>query len=213
MIRNMKVLGIAVMAVLAMSAVVASAASAANFTASGYPATGTGEQKGTHVFTVQGQKVTCTTAHFEGSLSAASTTLDVKPKYEGCTAFGFANAKVDMNSCFFRFTLTGGTEPNYNGAVHIVCTVVGDTITVTAPASTQSCVVHIPQQTPTTETVHYVDTNANNVHVTSTVAGIHTVVTHNDFLCPLSAASTDTTGKYEGAVEFKGIGGKTIDIG
>jgi hypothetical protein len=213
MIRYIKVLGIAVLAVLAMSAVVASAASAANFTASSYPATGTGVQKGTHVFTVQGQKVTCTTAHFEGSLSAASTTINIKPKYEGCTAFGFANAKVHMNSCFFRSTLTGGIEPNYTDSIQIQCSIAGDSITVTAPDSTQSCVLHIPEQTPTGPHGTFVDSNANNILFRSGVTGIHVNVTHNDFLCPLTASSTDTTGKYEGEVEFKGIGGKTIDIG
>lgn len=216
MIRKTKALGLAFVAVVAMSAVVASGAQASQFTASSYPATGTGEQPAgeKHTFTVQGQNVTCSKAHFKGTLTAASETLKVVPEYKECTAFGFG-AEVDMNSCYFDFT-SGPTSStpthHYKGSVHIKCTTPGDTITVNAPASNSLCVVHIPEQTPTKDTVDYEPT-LEVIHVTSTVEQIHSVVTDiGGFFCPLSSASTDTTGKYVGKVAFGGTEGTTPSI-
>ena len=78
MIRKLKTLSVTLFAVLALTAVsasAASAASAASYTASSYPTTATGEsQKGNDVFTTEAGTVVCK-AHFEGTLSAASSDL------------------------------------------------------------------------------------------------------------------------------------------
>lgn len=214
MIRNIKALALAFAAVCAMSAVAAVGAQAAQFTASGeYPAAGTGVQTVKHVFTVQGQKVECTGAHFAGTLAGASNDLTITPTYTGCTAFGIANASVDTSTCKYTMTVDGGTEPNYTGSVHVTCS--SGSITVSAPASNPLCVVHIPAQTPTTNKIAYTDTANGTVHVKSEVGGIHSTVTDlGGFFCPLSNAETDTTGTYTGSVAFKATeAGKKAHIG
>jgi hypothetical protein len=208
MIRNIKVLGLALVAVLAMSVVAVGSASAAEFTASSYPANGEGGQTTPHKFTVQGQAVECSTANFTGSLSAASGELNITPVYENCIAFGFLNATVSMNGCTYKFTAGTGSADNYTGGVHIVCPA-GKSITVVAA----TCTVHIPAQTPTVNTVDFENKTATgDVLVTSTAEGIHSNPT-SGFLCPLSEKATDTTGKYTGTTLFSETGGASIDVG
>lgn len=201
MIRNIKALCLAFAAVCAMSAVVAGGAQA-GFTASSYPASGEGGQTTEHVFTVQGQTVKCQTAVFTGSLAAASSEITITPKYENCTAFGFLNATVHMNTCDFLFTTTGSST----GEVHVLCTKKGDSITITGG----TCTVHIPEQTPTTNKIDYKN-ESGGVLVTSTAEGIHASVTRG-FGCPLTEASTDTSGKYTGSSLFKGLEGVTVSV-
>lgn len=201
MIRKIKALGFAFAAVCAMSAVTAVGAQA-GFTASSYPASGSGGQTTNHVFNVQGNNVTCEEALFTGGLTKASTEITIEAEYNKCTAFGFVGATVDMNSCDYLFT----TDGSGTGSVHVLCEEAGDSITVTGG----SCVVHIPAQTPTTNNVDYKN-QEGGVLVTSTVEGIHSTVT-DGFLCPLSNASTDTTGKYSGSTLFKGTGGVTVSV-
>jgi len=221
MIRKIKALSLALVALCAMSAVVAAGAQAGNFTTSGsYPSPGKGEQpkEAAHVFTVQGQKVTCTKAVFEGSLAAASESIVITPTYTGCTAFGFAEAEVNMGECVYTFTagVTKTVPTHYwEGSVHIVNKNNHETacsITINAPKTSPVCVVHVPNQTPTTPTVDFENATPFHVLVTSTVAGIHSVVTKNSFLCPLNASATDTTGTYTGTVEFKSTEGKEIHV-
>lgn len=209
MIRNIKVLGLSVVAMLAMTAMVASAASAANFTASSYPASGSGGQTTEHVFTVQGSTVKCKTANFTGSLSAASETMSITPEYKECTAFGFINATVNMNGCTYEFKTGAGSGDNWAGTVVVKCPT-GKEITVEAGP----CVVHIPAQTPTTNKVSFTNETGspNKVLVKSEVEGIHSKVT-SGFLCPLTSKELDTTGKYTGTTRFEGAGGVGVDIG
>lgn len=199
--RKFKTLGLALVAAFAMSAVVASAASAANFTASSYPASGSGGQTTQHKFTVQGQTVTCNTASFTGSLTEASETITITPAYGNCTAFGFVNAKVEMNGCDYDFNAGNGST----GSVVIKCPTESS---ITIVAST--CTVHIPGQTPGTNTVDYKN-EAGGVLVTSTVSGVESTVT-SGFLCPLSSKEGDTTGVYTGSTLFQGEG-VTVDVG
>ena len=89
MIRNLKALGLAVVAVLAMTALAAPASQAASFTAASYTATLEGEQLAaeSHVFTLAGGRtVTCTSAKFKGTLAAPSSTATITPTYSSCHA-------------------------------------------------------------------------------------------------------------------------------
>jgi hypothetical protein len=209
MIRNLKALGLVLAAVCAMGALMASGAQARTFTASSYPASGSGGQKTEHVFTVQGQTVKCAKANFTGELKAASHSITIFPTYTECTAFGFLEATVTMNSCHYEFTIAdSSTVPPTTDSVHIRCTKAGDTITVVGG----TCTVHIPEQTPTVNVVDYANSEGG-VLVTSTVEGIHSSTT-DGFLCPLSSTNTtDTTGKYTGSTLFKGLNGVTVDVG
>lgn len=203
-----RLVGLAVSAVLVMSAVLACSASAASFTASSYPANVTAEASSPYAYIIQGQAVECTRTHFQGSLVAASEQLSLTPTYEGCNAFGIANSKVEVNGCAFLMTVGDGTT----GSTHITCPA-GKEITVLSPGTNPLCILHIPPQTPTTNVFKYNDTNVNKVHMTFQVAGVHTNVTDvGGFFCPLSNASTDTSGATVGSFPFSGTESKTFDI-
>jgi hypothetical protein len=170
MIRNFKVLGLALVAVLAMSAVVASAASA-QFTANSYPTTVTATSPlGNDVFTVDGTSVECD-GHFEGSASEASTTITIKAVYTNCKAFGFATATVNMNGCDYTF--------HSNQTVTVDCPV-GKVITIVAG----NCEVQVGAQGPLS-TVD-LSNNGNHIDVKATVTGITANATKDGFLCPLN---------------------------
>ena len=123
MIRNLKVMGLALAAVFALSAVAASAASAepALFTAE----VGAGETAKVHggqteafgdTFTVNGNPLSCEVAEVSGKAGTAgpsSTTVSLKPEYENChvIALGFITlpATVTVNGCEYKFNATKNT--------------------------------------------------------------------------------------------------------
>lgn len=213
MIQQIKAPVFAVVTVLALSAVLVASAQAHTFTASSYPAIATGEQVAKHVFTVQGNPAECKKVHFEAQLTGEAHGLVVIPTYKECTAFGIANAAVIMNSCYYEFTGSGNTGATFTNSVHFRCNNFNDTVTINAPASSPLCVVHIPDQTPTNNVVDYAN-SGGGVLVTSTVSGIHSIVTDiGGFFCPLSNASTDSTGTTVGSFSLLGTGGKTVDVG
>lgn len=215
--RRIQALTLAFTAVLAMSAIAAGSGQAASFTLAegSYPVPLTGEQSLKHVFTVQGQKVECSRAHFAGSLGAASSDLTITPTYTGCSAFGIANAEVKLNSCKYTTTVESGFEPVYTGSVHIACSLWNDSITVNAPATNPLCVVHIPAQTPTTNRVEYWETGSGFVQFEYELSGIHSTVTDlGGFFCPLSTASTDTSGSTTAfSTIYSTEGFKSLHIG
>jgi hypothetical protein len=206
MIRNAKVLGLALVAVLAMAAVVASSASAAEFTAASYPVTLSGTQSTAHKFTVGGSTVTCTTATFSGSASGPSPTQTMTPVYTGCTAFGFIGATVT------GFPHTGGNcdyDFSANGETALTCAS-GDvtidagpcTATVTAPKNTNLKSNTFTNNTPAAGQVT-VDTNVTNVHAE---------ITKSEFGCPV-AKGTYANSTYTGTTVVKGEnGGKAVSI-
>ena len=137
MIRNIKALGLALVAVFAMSAVAASAAQAekqAAFWADGYTAT-IDTTGGTQTFVTGSGEVSCGEVHGKGELKEESTSLtSTNVEFTNCTADGFFPATIDMNSCDFHFTAGTTTEAEPNtaeGSVDVKCTKTGDSITVT----------------------------------------------------------------------------------
>lgn len=114
MTRNLKALGLALVAVLAMSAMAASGAQAdpknpAQVTLGSAEGTIDATQIGTGTFTRTGRTVTCTEGHFEAHVDDGDTTITTTPAiFNGhCTGpLGF-EATVDMNSCDFHFELLG----------------------------------------------------------------------------------------------------------
>jgi hypothetical protein len=113
--RYAKAMASAAIAALALTAFVGAASASASTFHSTVPNVALhGEQIGNHVFTIQGQKVTCETAVFTGNLEGTSSEhLRLHPVYEKCEAFGFP-ATVNTAGCLFNFnantTLGGGTE-------------------------------------------------------------------------------------------------------
>ena len=131
MIRNLKVLGLALVAMLALGVVGASGAMAANGTVK-IGATGDGNLDGiqinNNVFTVGGGRtVVCETVTFTASMAAASSTVEkIIPKYEKCTST-LAGVKVPAtvtpNGCTYTVHLgeTTGVEDQYSGTADVVC--------------------------------------------------------------------------------------------
>jgi hypothetical protein len=192
MLRKRKFLGVLIVAALAISAlgVSAASASAAEFHAAESPVKITADQTKTNVFTVDGTKVECTTAHFvSGLIAAPSPTAEVHPEYSGCTAFGFVGATVNTESCNYVL--------HASGSVDIVCPT-GQSIKITA----STCAVEVGSQSGLTSIAY--TNSGNNVIVTPNVSGITATKTKDGFLCPLNGTGTVTNGTYTGAVEAKG---------
>jgi hypothetical protein len=89
-----------IIAALASSAAVAFPAAAAEFHGEKAPAELLGNQISTLVFEISGTKVQCVTTKLTGSItSTTSKEITFTPKFEGCSAFGFATAHVNTTSC------------------------------------------------------------------------------------------------------------------
>ena len=125
MIRNLKALGLAVMAAFAFSAVAASGAQALTVDAPG-AVTITGEQltlvppHDDHEFTLSsGRGFTCNNAVFDGTVNDGDTFITVTPTYSGCFSNGTQPTTVTHNGCDYKF-YGGTTEPDSTHAFHKV---------------------------------------------------------------------------------------------
>jgi hypothetical protein len=162
MTRNLKALGLTVVAVLAISAMVASAAQADQFTTSVYPSNIKGAQTTTHSFVIGGNRtLTCDEAIFSGALSEASSSITINATYgsagTACHVILLENtfdATVIMNSC--DFLLTEPTAAETKGTMHILCSTPGNSIeihvynghNVAHTEANQICRYSIAPQTP-----------------------------------------------------------------
>jgi len=211
--KNLKILGLALVAVFAMSAVVASAASAAvEFTSESEPTVLTGHQEGAgDVFHTMGGNVTCTTATYVGSQAGThSTDATVTPTYTGCTAFGFLNVPIHTNECQYTFTAGSTVSSNFEGSVHIICPE-NKSIEVTAPG----CRITVGTQTPTGGTITYTNVGAGAAaELTLDVAltGIHYIEDENGGGC-YSPGETTTDGTYTGHAIVKGENNSGVQHG
>lgn len=178
--RNLKILGLALVAVCATSVALASTAAADDFTAEVYPATVTGAlDPGTDlVLGTTAGTTTCTVVQEHGTLAGPATELTMTPVFQNCVGSGFPGV-FDMNGCDFVYRINGGGLTT--GTMDIVCPV-GQEITKTAiGGGTIKCTIHIPPQTglggvtyanlgvfgsPTKEIT--VDVNINNLKYTHT---------------------------------------------
>ncbi len=147
MSRNLKVLGLSLVAVLAMSAMVAAGASAEapfKFKSEGSPTTLTGKQHAANdVFTTHTGTVSCDNATYAGTQTGTETSeVSVTPSYSGCKAFGLLSVPIDVNGCSYRFNANTKVGVNYEGSVDVVCPA-GKQIEVTAPG----CTVTVKPQT------------------------------------------------------------------
>jgi len=180
MTRNLKALGLALVAVLAMSAMVASAASAATFTAT----------KGAKIqaesnsieFTTTEQGVKCNKTVFKGTAPAASfTSITFNAEFAECKSTSGIDATVtgfgqhgEAKPCDFVFYATG--------TIDLVCPA-GEDLTV----DIASCLIHIPGQVGL-GTVTYFN---NGPHVAMSLNIVKITANHTDgFLCPFGSSGT-----------------------
>jgi len=198
MIRNLKTLGLALVAVLAMSAVVASAASA-QFTASSYPTTVTATSAlGNDDFKTEAGSVECA-GHFEGTSAEASSTMTIKANYTGCKAFGFAEASVNMNGCDYVFHSNGEVDLECSGTNKVV---------ITAAA----CEVQIGSQTGLKSVT--LNNGSGDITAQANVGGIAYTVTKDGFLCPFNGTGAKTGATYtqNSAITVKSTGSSTVSV-
>ena len=194
MIRNIKALGMAVVAVLAFSAVAASGAQAelAIFHADAYKATisANGFEKQSFK-TSEGTELTCVEAEgvpgVEGSATAEEdgATLTVgEIQWNNCHATVLQiPVTVDQNGCEFEFnagrlvtdtsgtTATSGATDTSTGSVSIVgCESETKGITITVGENGKTCHIDVPEQEQVSGSVHYhTRSDGTNEYVESTV--------------------------------------------
>jgi len=198
MIRNLKVLGLAVMAVFAMTAVAASAASADEFHSESAPATFAGSQTVAHVFTTAAGTVKCSTATFSGESNVTtSSTQTLAATYGGCKAFGFVNVPVTMHSCKYVFHLGAGTV----ATTDIACEN-GESIEVDAPFG---CTISVPAQTGLSE-VTLSNTGTGTSRDIDAVINVANIDYNVPSGCALASAGTHTDGTYTGSATIQGSG-------
>jgi hypothetical protein len=111
MIRNVKILGLLVVAAMAMSAMVASAASAVEFHSDSSTGntwlTNTTTTGTSHKFDAAGNTITCTTASFKSTQAGnTATAIKAEATYGNCTFFGVA-VSVNMGKCAYEFKANG----------------------------------------------------------------------------------------------------------
>lgn len=200
MIRNLKVLALALGALFAMSAMVASAASAAEFTAGSDEITITGKQATNNNFKVTKSEISCGIATFHGVIASSTTkatSATVTPTYTECEDTVFhLTAKVtgfghygEGNNCDYVLQAAGTAD--------LVCKAGTD---VTVDAGT--CIIHIPGQTGI-GTVSYANgTGANGKEDVTVTLNINNIKgTHTDgFICPFEGGGSFTNGALTGTV-------------
>ena len=219
MTRNLKFLGMALVAALAMSAVAASLASADEFKSENENTTLTGAQE-KHLeggiekndrFGTDGGVFECTTATYSGTQAVKSaTSVKLTPSYSGCSFAGLS-ATIDMNSCFYRFTLGAGTT----GEADIECTIAGDEITVTVgPVATLRCITHVPPQKIGGITYSNIGSGTTR-EITATIntSTLHYSQTAGTGSGACATADGTTNGSYVGAAKVTGeIGANHVGV-
>jgi hypothetical protein len=219
MIRNIKVLGLAVVAVFAFGAITASAAFAEPEFHSEVASTKyTAEQDGgSQIFVTPAGTVTCTDVTGEATTTTTTNktitatnikyfNTNEKGEHVKCitkTLFGNIEVGIDFTTdeCDYLFHATGGVEPN-GGTVDVVCNKAGG-ITISGPG----CSITVPGgagQNKGLKEAIYDNKEAGakrDVTITAKVKGISGTAT--GFLCSKEGAFT--TGEYTGNVTVKGF--------
>jgi uncharacterized membrane protein len=218
MIRNIKVLGLALVAVFAMTAVAASAASAQQgyFTADG-SATGDGvDIAGKNQLTAFGNTVECPESTYDvestsgGLVASGSTTFTVTPAYNNskCNSGGL-KATVNMNGCDFVFHIgetTGGGE-TYGVTADLKCPA-GKTVDIEAFLSAsneniKACTITFGETgNQGLSGPHLTNKTGGKVELSGTATGVHAT---ESGLC---GNKTTETGEYDTGVTISGTDSK-----
>jgi hypothetical protein len=169
--------------------------SAPQFTAGKYPALVHGENAaGVLKLTTEGGSVQCKNTYF-GEMFAASSIQDLLVFYEGCSAFGFAEATVNPEGCGFRLhgqEITAKDE--YNGRLTVKCSDATESIKITAG----TCKVEVKEQGVLSSVKLIDDTAAapvENVTLKPEVKNLKYTVTQDGIGCPFSGLGNKTTGE------------------
>jgi hypothetical protein len=208
MTRNFKAFGLAMVAALALSAVVASGAQAATASvrAGSYPATLTGNQKTVNVLSVGGgvRKVSCKTAIFHGTITAAADPVTLTPTYSECNSEPGGPATVTMNGCDYDLYPNSVTATTGTGTADLTCPA-GKEVEVHIYENAEKhakgeslCTYDIPPQTNLSAGEYHNETNAatgkKDITATLNVTNIATKSTVNaKILCGIAPGATGTS--------------------
>jgi hypothetical protein len=218
MIRNLKALGLALVAVCALGALAASSASAVTdvvTTSAGNTwVTGTSHD---NVFNIPGKmEVKCTTSKYFATVNNGNTHVTVGATYSGiinetphtnpdCTVSGVINttALITMNGCDYEMTgtTTGADAGKTDATLSVLCPA-GKKIEI---KTTAGCTLSLPAQTPTVGGVAYTNKvpAAGKVTVDITATGITYSTNFACQLAGISAEANDAT--FTGTVVTEGF--------
>jgi hypothetical protein len=202
MTRNLKTLGLALVAVMALAAVAASSASA-QFEAESAPVTLTRSSNAMQKFapTKGGTAVECTTIALSNSTQGATpaTTVEVFPTYSNCESILGLATSVTTNGCSYLFHLAAATT---TGTTDVKCPT-GKVIEIfVGGESSPFCKYTIGAQSGLSS-VSFKNTGAGTtreVIVEPNVGGITSTRTVSGFGCP----SAGSTGTYIGSSTVTG---------
>jgi hypothetical protein len=214
MTRNLKALGLALVAVLAMAAFAASSASAKQgiFTASSYPVHVFGTDNDDW-FEVLENKVECDEATFTAQATGADTKLTVIPTYHKCFKNLVEPVTVTTNGCHYTFTIGTMTSHSHgHGTVDIVCP--------TKPIEVHSYANHAAHTSKSSNCTLTIGSQNNLPGVTYTNAANGDIVVEGEIKPAVQThgacsfgITINTTGLYSAGVTVEGTSGVNIDIG
>lgn len=200
MIRNLKILGLGLLAAFAMSAVTVSAASAnPKFHSEFAGIFLTGGQTGivANVLTTDLGEMKCNVVRFSGAQGPmTTTTMTLTPNYQECKVAG-ENALVTLNGCRYTFHLEAQTEP-IEARMGIECPQ-GEQIEIDTP----ECTITVPPQPPLKEVTF---TNEGEGTTRAVVADLNVSGIHYEEDGAGCAGEEETTenGTYTGLITVKG---------
>jgi len=188
--RICKLLSLALAAgALTMAAFASGATATPVFEAGKYSAKVSGSS--TLVIGTEGSTVTCP-VRFEGTLSSASSTLDLGTFFEywACNAWGFSNMTI-TNSCLQRFEATEKQSADqYKADYGLYCPSSEGLI-----LSAGTCAIQItPQEGRKTVDIDDDTGSPNRVTLDYEVSGLSYTVTKDGFFCPLNGTGPKTEG-------------------
>jgi uncharacterized protein YrzB (UPF0473 family) len=211
LIRNLKILGITLVAGLALSAMAASPGAAKQFHSETEPTLLTAEQTESDLLTTNAGEITCTKITYEGTVSAkTTTTATLQPSYSGCHLIFIYTFKatIDTNGCAYVVSIEAGENPENEGEVEIECPS-GKVIEVTAALESFeffNCTVTVPPQKGLKKATFTNKGAGKERHLTVSLnlTGIE-YVEHGES-CAFEEGSTKTTanGTYKGSTTIRG---------
>jgi hypothetical protein len=171
MTRNLKALGLALIAAFAMTLVVVSAASAVEFHSEAKHTTLEGEQTEPTEFAFEAGNVQCEETVFKRTQEGESTPeVLMEPEYLGCTAGSFS-ASISTNGCAYRLHSGEKAGEGYDFLTDIVCP--GEQVIdihTTDIFGTKKCTITIPGQVKRKKVTY---TNKTSGSTRDVLADIH----------------------------------------
>jgi hypothetical protein len=205
MIRNLKVLGLALVALLAMSALASTASAQFESEAESTNLTVSTNAMQKFAPSEGSTAVECTTIKVTGTQTGtANTTVTIAPEYSNCETFLGAATAVKTNGCKYVFHLAKGST---SGTTDVECEG-SNTIEITVGSI---CKYTIGTQTGLSS-VNFKNTGSGTtreVVVEPNVKGIVSTRTTNDFFCPAGGS----TGTYVGSSNTTGETAEGVHIG